>query len=75
MSNNGGEGYPDDIHGAFPRPGGPMWLGLAHELTTGHAFHNATGTRDAADPERQAWISENEHRKEHIGMDVIPIPG
>jgi hypothetical protein len=74
MSNNGGKGYPDDVTGPRPHPGGPMWLGLGHELTTGHAYHNATGTRDARDPERQAWISENTHRAEHPPLPQIPIP-
>ncbi len=67
MSNNGGAGYP---HGA------PMWLVLAHELTSGHAFHMTQGTDgpSAAEAETQAIESENTHREEH-GLPKHPLPG
>lgn len=65
-SNNDGDGY---------RHGSPMWLVLAHELTSGHAYHasRGTGARTAAGRERQAIASENEHRQEH-DMDPRPLP-
>jgi hypothetical protein len=68
-SNNNGDQYPEtgDI-----RP--PLWLILAHELTTGHAFHCARGTLpapsgnakiDELNRENQAIASENVHRRAH----------
>ena len=67
ITNNNGLGYP---HGA------PMWLVLAHELTTGHASHNVSGTaaRTSEGCEFQARESENEHREEH-GMTLRQMPG
>ena len=52
----------------------PLWLILAHELTTGHAFHCARGTLpaptgnaliDELNRENQAIASENVHRRAH----------
>jgi hypothetical protein len=67
-SNNaqadGRTGYADP---ADPKTFAPLWLILAHELTTGHAFHGIQGdtseTRNGA--EFQAITSENAHRAEH----------
>jgi hypothetical protein len=73
MSNNGGKGYPDPL---LPgRPLMPLWLILAHELTTGHASHNTKGTAAATSPAReaQAQASENAHREAH-NLPLLKVP-
>lgn len=71
MSNNNKHGYPAP-RGSGARP--PLWLILAHELTSGHAYHCAGGTithttgnaeQDKANRENQAIDSENQQRREH----------
>jgi hypothetical protein len=77
MSNNGKNdgtnGYPD--HDQVPKPnnGSPMWLILAHELTTGHAYHIVNGTMafSIIRRETQAQSSENRHRAAHK-LPIIP---
>ncbi len=69
MSNNGGAGYP---HGF------PLWLVLAHELTSGHAWQNFRGTAAATfwERENQAITSEREHVAEHnevFGPPFMPL--
>ncbi|MEP6983946.1 MAG: hypothetical protein ABI853_09910 [Sphingomicrobium sp.] len=68
MSNNSKNGYPAPP-GTTRRP--PLWLILAHELTSGHASHCVAGTLphptgndkvDEAARENQAIESENVHR-------------
>lgn len=58
ITNNNGHGYD---HGY------PIWFVLAHELTTGHAFHliNGTDGPSAAEAEHQAITSEHAHALEH----------
>jgi hypothetical protein len=58
ISNHDGHGYDHHF---------PMWFVLAHELTTGHALHNVTGTTGAtaAQRERQAIDSEHAHAEAH----------
>ena len=56
----------------------PLWLILAHELTSGHAYHNFKGTAAATAWERQnqAITSEREHAAEHnevLGPPLIPL--
>jgi hypothetical protein len=69
MSNNNKHGYPAP-RGTTRRP--PLWLILAHELTSGHASHCIAGTLpratgnagvDQAARENQAIESENVHRR------------
>jgi len=57
-SNCDGKGY---WHGR------PVWLILAHELTTGHGYHNVIGTaaQTSLQREEQAIRSENEHARAH----------
>jgi len=66
ISNNGGAGYP---HGY------PMWFVLAHELTSGHAFHNTQGTagRTGIERERQAIASEHDPAIHH-SLPLRPLP-
>jgi hypothetical protein len=52
ISNHDGHGYD---HGF------PMWFVLAHELTTGHAFHEVTGTDGRTPGEREQLAVESEH--------------
>jgi hypothetical protein len=63
-SNNHGRGY--NVPGQ-PNLPCPLWLILAHELTSGHAYHVTRGTSAATqdEAENQAISSENEHRAEH----------
>jgi hypothetical protein len=79
ISDNGSKGYKDQTGAKVP-----IWLVLAHELTTGHAYHQSRGTqipapvvngvlRDHA-RENQAIVSENEHRKAHK-MPERPLKG
>lgn len=65
-SNNGGKGYVDYDRQGNPSPS-PMWLKLAHELTSGHALQFVTGTapQDKKGRENLAIQSENSHRAEH----------
>ena len=67
MSNNSGAGYPPTKC--------PDWLVLAHELTSGHAFHMTRGTHAVTlhDGEVQAITSENTHAEEH-GITPHPMP-
>lgn len=76
MSNNNGHGYRIDINSGGGVTGAPaeLYVILAHELTTGHAYHCITGTLphptgnekvDEAARERQAIDSENNFRKQH----------
>lgn len=72
LSNNDKHGYrADTVQGGWAAP---LWLILAHELTTGHAYHcvdgtlpHATGNQkdDEAARENQAIDSENKNRKAH----------
>src|SRR5262249_7856614 len=61
-SNNaqtdGTTGYPDPANPGQPAP---LWLILAHELTTGHAYHGVQGRifRTMEGAENQAILSEN----------------
>lgn len=66
MSNNNGAGYAPRGKDGQPIPS-PLWLILAHELTTGHASHCANGTsgRTHAEMESQAILSEAPHRETH----------
>ncbi len=53
----------------------PMWLVLAHELTSGHAYHTVMGTEFQLriPSERQAIACENAHALDH-GMPPRPLP-
>ena len=70
MSRNNGQGYDHCMD---------TWLILAHELTSGHAFHLMAGTSAVtkdeaeAEAEAQAIRSENKHREEyHLPLRTIP---
>lgn len=72
LSNNNKRGYPAPARSGGVRP--PLWLILAHELTSGHAYHCVSGTIphptgnaqvDQAARENQAIDSENVHRRSH----------
>jgi len=66
MSNNQKKGY---------RHRKPMWLVLAHELTSGHAYHSMMGTelQLRIPSERQAIGCENVHALDH-GMRSRSLP-
>lgn len=66
MSNNGGKGYQHSY---------PMWFVLAHELTTGHAYHAVMGTsaQTRNERERQAIASEHAHAAAH-GLPLRLLP-
>lgn len=80
MSDNADEKGPKGYDIPLPAPlkpiPNPMWLVLAHELTSGHAYHYTRGTGATTDPgrEEQARTSENDHRREHR-MDRRPVKG
>lgn len=72
VSDNGGNGYPPH------KPGvpAPLWIILAHELTTGHASNFSSGigsskvvggenVYDRDGEEAAAGQSENPHRAAH----------
>lgn len=73
VSDNGGRGYPP-VRAGVPSP---LWIILAHELTTGHATHFVSGTgKSRVDvsgdvvpnvpaEEAAAQASENPHRDAH----------
>jgi hypothetical protein len=57
---------PSDLSGLGYLHQTPVWLILAHELTTGHANMLIKGMHPVADAgERAARVSENRHRDEH----------
>lgn len=72
LSNNDQHGYrTETVQGGWAAP---LWLILAHELTSGHAYHCINGTLphstgdkriDEAARENQAIDSENRNRSAH----------